>query len=226
VPPSMNLHFPAKPERQSARNPPDYIVAWSDVEIWKTLKLLEPQNQASTEDLISTSWQLLADGKGFPSTVKMCIPAAVTHPGLESAYIAGIGDFQVMVLHQQKINDDLKKAIHGLNKAAKALASIWDKPFLYVVVAMEVDEKAASTIDKLNSANYPTLLVTKNNAKKYWSPSFSGVALSLLYSHRFFNTSEKKATPQKARTSTHSLVQSLANLSVASALHSRTHNDH
>jgi hypothetical protein len=98
-------------------------------------------------------------------------PEIATHPGFESMFPAKFPDGErVLVLRQEKINADVPAAIKGLNKAAKLLKGEgqWLGLFLFVVTAM-----GANRPTSLSRAEHPMLLVTAQNAREYYSPSFS-----------------------------------------------------
>jgi hypothetical protein len=116
-------------------------------------------------------WTVLIDD------IKLCdsvyYPDAVGHPAFECMYPAKFSDgTKVLVLRQDKINAAVPAAITGLNTAAAVLtAAGWDGLFLFIVTAME-----AGNPTSLSKANAPVVLVTANNTRAYFSPSFSTLA--------------------------------------------------
>jgi hypothetical protein len=104
------------------------------------------------------------------------VPSNCSHPAFEAMYFC---THNVIALHQQKINDDLRSAIGGLNRAARELGNYWEGEFLYIVVCMQAEEAK----DLLQGAHHPVLFVNQDNAHWYFSPSLAPVAMSLLFKH-------------------------------------------
>lgn len=152
-----------------------------DQKIWNMLKFdFNPETPVDTRAVVSArkkEWELCIDVSDCRSVY---YPQAASHPAFESMYPTCFPDEdvcgllrgkRVLVLRQEKINDDVPSAVRGLNKAADLLKKSWKGYFLFIITAMGA--KKSSTIKE---AKHPCLFITRENSKEFFSPSFAPLA--------------------------------------------------
>jgi hypothetical protein len=183
VPPAMRvtlpLHKRVMPSRSSkAASPPKPAPLTPDQ--WSRVKFCFPQGavQLDTKTAIIGSHGAI-DITELPTDV-VYFSDATNQAGFEFMYFGEVEVAKVAVFHQEKINDDVKEAVAGLNTAAKQLrAAGWAGHVLFIVVALDGKIEAAE-----KSTNEPLLFVNRDNAHWYFTPSLSVVAETLLHQHR------------------------------------------
>ena len=95
----------------------------------------------------------------------------------------------MLVLHQEKINGDLKPAIEGLNKAAAAIRDGLSNPTLKIVYicfvydAANVDAAKSTTLTTLRMADCPVVFVNKELVDVYITPTFAPAVASCVLRH-------------------------------------------
>ena len=150
--------------------PPKLVVINPGPYDWSTLKFdFDPTSPIDTRTVIDTHWNIQFDPRCCNS---FYYPSTLNHTAFESMFPAKFPNgTRVLVLRQDKINADVPKAIYGLNDAAKALQAKWTGLFLFIVTAMEANKPTS-----IQNSNHPLLLITANNTREYYSPSFSTLA--------------------------------------------------
>lgn len=100
-------------------------------------------------------------------------PACAVHPWVDRAFIALFypDRWQYLVLYQDKINNDLPKAVKGLNSTADMAVKAGWKADRILCVAHVVDATAKTTCQK--DFRYPYVLIRSDELNSYYSCQFA-----------------------------------------------------
>ena len=112
---------------------------------------------------------------GFsPSKEKCYSPGKTNHPYVDRAFVAKNTDGgECFVLLQDKVNNDVPKAVHGLNKAGELLKE--QHPEMEVLCILNVIGAGPNTTSQQN-LNFTYVLVGENELDAFYSAHFAPVA--------------------------------------------------
>jgi hypothetical protein len=108
-------------------------------------------------------------------------PACAIHPWVDRAFVAlDNAGGQCVVLCQDKINDDLPKAVAGLNSAAKLMHAAGWKRILCVAHVVDASDQTKAQ----NKFEYPYLLIQSDQLNDYYSLHFAPAIMFVRARHQ------------------------------------------